>query len=228
MIENDKCEYTKNAKEWKCLIDGKVDILEYSKKYCYMDCKVLMSGYNTFRKWMIQVTKLDIVNYCSIASISLDYLILNDCFSECFKIAGRPQNFIQKCVVGGRCMTKQNKKWKVEGKINDFDATALYASSMVRFSGILKGKPDVIKKEDLNFEFLKKQDGYFIKVICLNNGIKRDFPLMSNTEEDGIRNFSNETEGKIYYLDKISLEDAIKYQELDFKIICGYYYNRRT
>ena len=222
--ENDKYEYTKNASEWGCLIGGKVDILEYSKKYCYMDCKVLMNGYNTFRKWMKEVTKLDIINYCSIASISLDYLILNKCFNECYKIAGRPQNFIQKCVVGGRCMTKQNKKWIVEGKINDFDAVNLYGSAMKRFSGILKGKPHVIKKENLNLEFLNKQDGYFIKVMCLNNGVIRDFPLLSNTENDGIRNFSNETEGKIYYLDKTSLEDAMKYQRLEFKIICGYYY----
>ena len=222
--DDDKNEYLENAKKWGCIFDDTIDILKYSKEYCKIDCKVLKNGYDTFRKWILEVTELDIVNYCSIASLSLDYLVINDCFIDCLKMAGRPQNFIQKCVVGGRCMTKQNKKWKVEGKINDFDAVSLYPSAMKRFSGILKGIPLVIKKANLNLEFLNKQSGYFVKVICLNNGIKRDFPLLSNTEDNSVRDFSNETIGNIYYLDKISLEDAIKYQKLDFKIICGYYY----
>lgn len=234
--EEDKEEYLKNAKDWACISGDMIDIIGYSKKYCEMDCKVLQSGYNKFRQWIIQVCKLDIINYCSIASLSMDYLILEGCFDDCFKLSGRPREFIQKSVVGGRTMCRDNKKWKVEGKITDMDCTSLYSSAMERMDGFLKGMPKVIEKENLNVDWLlghypqpkntkSSPNGFFVKVMAKNNAEKHGFPLLSNTEEDGIRNFSNETKGNIYHLDKTSLEDAMIFQKLDFDIICGYYYD---
>lgn len=242
--DEDKEEYLLNAKNWGCIINNKIDIVKYSKIYCDMDCKVLKDGYNTFRSWIQEVCNLDIINYCSIASLSMDYLIKEDCFSSekkekiylnemyklekynCYKLAGRPRDFIQKCVVGGRTMCRDNKKWRVEGRINDFDAVSLYPSAMYRMKGFLKGLPKVIKKENLNLDWLKNNsDGYFIKVMALNDGKFLNFPLLSNTEDDGIRNFTNETKGNIYYLDKTMIEDAMKYQNIEFDIICGYYYD---
>jgi hypothetical protein len=239
-----KEEYLKNAKEWKCIVGDFVDIIKYSKKYCEMDCKVLKKGYDTFRSWIKEVCDLDIVNYCSIASLSMDYLIKEGCFSSpieeeitlnemyklqkyyCWKLSGRPRDFIQKCVVGGRTMCRDNKKWLVEGRINDFDAVSLYPSAMYRMKGFLKGVPKVIKKENLNIDWLQNNtDGYFVKVMAINDAENHGFPLLSNNEEDGIRNFSNQTKGNIYYLDKTSLEDAMNFQKIKFNVICGYYYD---
>tara|TARA_R110001592_G_scaffold130227_1_gene343373 strand:+ start:3 stop:1748 length:1746 start_codon:yes stop_codon:yes gene_type:complete len=243
--EDDKIEYLQNAKEWKCLIgDEYIDIIKYSKKYCEMDCKVLKDGYDTFRSWIKEVCDLDIVNYCSIASLSLDYLIKEGCFDtpieeeikddemeklhkyKCWKLSGRPRDFIQKCVIGGRTMCRDNKKWLIEAIINDFDAVSLYASAMFRMKGFLKGIPKVIKKENLNIEWLQNNtDGYFVKVMAINDAEEHGFPLLSNNEEDGIRNFSNKTKGNIYYLDKTMIEDAMEYQDIKFNVICGYYYD---
>jgi hypothetical protein len=252
--EEDKKEYLKNAKEWKCLVGDFIDIIKYSKKYCEMDCKVLKVGYDTFRTWIKEVCDLDIVNYCSIASLSMDYLIKEGCFRDnkilfpcvstrqtpieenefldksrkdyCWKLSGRPRDFIQKCVVGGRTMCRDNKKWFVEGRINDFDAVSLYPSAMYRMKGFLKGVPKVIKKENLNIDWLQNNtDGYFVKVMAINDAEEHGFPLLSNNEEDGIRNFSNKTKGNIYYLDKTGLEDAMNFQKIKFNVICGYYYD---
>lgn len=251
--EDDKKEYLQNAKEWNCLVGDFVDIIKYSKKYCEMDCKVLKKGYDTFRSWIIEVCDLDIINYCSIASLSMDYLIQEGCFSSdiqedigydiekmrkyfCYKLSGRPRDFIQKCVVGGRTMCRDNKKWKVEGRINDFDAVSLYPSAMYRMKGFLKGIPKVIKKENLNIDWLlghypqpknskSTPDGFFVKVMAINDAEEHGFPLLSNDEDDGIRNFSNETKGNIYYLDKVGLEDAMNFQKIKFNVICGYYYD---
>ena len=122
-------------------------------------------------------------------------------------------------------MTRQNKKWKVENTIiNDVDAVSLYSQSMNRIKGFLNGLPKIITNK--NISNLKNYDGYFIKVLCLNNPkIKRDFPLLSSYEDGGIRNFTNETKGKIFYLDRVGYEDAVKYQGLKFKIINGYYFD---
>ena len=44
------------------------DLIKYSSIYCKMDCKVLMQGYNVFRDWMLENTKLDVYHYVTIES----------------------------------------------------------------------------------------------------------------------------------------------------------------
>ena len=53
-----------------------------------------------------------------------------------------------------------------------------------------------------------------------------DFPLTSKlNEESGVREFINEMENEIIYIDKVGLEEIITYHEAEFEIIDGYYYN---
>jgi len=89
----------------------------------------------------------------------------------------------------------------------------------------LKGRPKEIKKDDLNYNFLNKRDGYFIEILIKSVGIKRNFSLMSELNDDGIRIFNNDMVGKKIYVDKISLEDLIEFQKVEFDIIRGYYYD---
>lgn len=216
-----------NIKKWNLKYGNKIDIIEYSRRYCEIDCKVLKDGYLKYREWIREITGIDIKNYCSIASVGLDYLIKEGCFKGCYSLAGTPQQFIQQFVVGGRCMTADNKKWKISNKkLSDVDAISLYPSSMYRMNGFLKGKPKIINNYQKNFKFLNNQSGYFVKVKCLNNPTKNlDFPLLSYKNDKGIRDFSNETKDKIFYLDKTTYEDCKEFQGLNFKVICGYYYN---
>ena len=223
--EEDHDQFLENVNKWDCIDeDYEIDIIEYSKRYCEIDCLVLKNGLETFGKWIFKVTGLNVMSFCSMASLGLDYLISQECFVDCYKLSGRPRDFIQKSVVGGRCMTKDNKKWEVSGQIDDFDAVSLYPSAMARMEGFLKGKPKVIKNK--TFDWLKNNsDGFFVKVLALNNPtINRDFPLLSNFNGE-VRNFSNNTKGNEYYIDKTTYEDCVKYQGLEFKIICGYYYD---
>ena len=231
--QEDKELFLNNSKKWNCIDDNKIDIIEYSKKYCEIDCIVLKQGYDKFRGWVKNIMtienkpcNLDIVNYCSAPSLVNDYMIQNNVYQGCYKISGIVQAFIQKTVVGGRCMTANNKKYKIEEDIADYDGVSLYPSAMSELGGLLKGTPMKLKKKELNMEFLNSIDGYFVKVKCINNPTKRyDFPLLSNVNEDGIRMFTNETKDKEFYIDKFSLEDAMEFQGLKFDIICGYYYN---
>ena len=39
------------------------------------------------------------------------------------------------------------------------------------------------------------------------------------------KTWTNNMENKIVYLDKICLEDAIEFQDIEFEIIDGYYYD---
>ena len=232
--------YLKNYAEYKhfvsnvkalglCMkVDGEVlfDMMKYSEYYCLLDCKVLMKGYETFRGWIIKALNIDIDGVWTIASLANKYLEMEGVYDGVFKLSGIPQQFIQKCVVGGRTMCRDNVKHKVEGvKMADYDGVSLYPSSMVRMKGTLLGKPKVLQPHQLNHEFLKSVDGYFIKIKITRVGIKRHFSLISAINDDGVRVFSNGVEGQEFYVDMTTLEDWINFMDIDFEVIRGYYYD---
>lgn len=96
--------------------EGKIDNIKYALFYCFKDCIVLMKGIEKFNKDLKQVfceTKkemLNVHNFISISSIDYKFAKEYGCFDGCFELSGKPQNFIQRCVSGGRTMTAENKK----------------------------------------------------------------------------------------------------------------------
>ena len=219
--DKDKDEYLENCKKWGCIKDGKIDILRYAGEYCYMDCITLKNGYETFQKLVDEATGQNINDYLTLASMADDYLKKNGCYDGVYQISGVPRHFIQNCVVGGRCMTSQNKKHKkMNCKISDFDAVSLYPSAMNRMDGFLKGRPKVIK----NFE-PEKYDGYFIKIKITKIKKEYNFPCASVLTDDGIRDFTNDLVGEEVYMDKVGLEDLINFQGVEYEFIMGYYYD---
>lgn len=221
-------EFNNNANEWKCIDDnGLFDLIKYSSKYCAMDVKVLESGYNKFRKYILDICQLDINNYITISSIANAYYEKEGAYKGIYELTGKPRCFIQKCVVGGRVMPRKNKQYHVTKRLSDFDAVSLYPSAMIALSkmgGFLKGKPKVLKTTDYNE--IKNYDGYFVQIEIMKVGKNYAFPLLSYIDEEtGVRNFTNDMVGKKIYVDKISLEDLIEFQQIEFRIIRGYYFN---
>lgn len=216
-------EFFKNATEWGCLdpIMNTIDIIDYSKYYCQMDVLILSKCYNKFRSDVLELLKLDINNYLTISSVADAYFTLQGCYEGVKQISLNIQEFILKSVYGGRVMTANNKKIYIEGKINDFDAVSLYPSAMRRLSYPM-GSPKII--ENLTMEFLRTTDAYFVEIRINKVGIKRSFPLLSHYD-DNKRNYTNDLEGEVIIVNNITLEDLIKFQEIEFTILRGYYYN---
>jgi len=219
----DHAQFLKNIDEWNLKRDDKYDILRYSSKYCEIDCKLLYQGYTTFRKWILELLSLDIDNILTTASLADRYFIKQGCYEGVNALGGVPQMFIQGTVVGGRTMVSENKKIAVSGRINDFDAVSLYPSAMYRMDGFLKGVPKVI--ENNSYDWLKQQDGYFVDILIRGVGKKRKFPLMSSKNEEGVRVFTNDMVGKTMRVDKYALEDLIAFQQIQFDVLRGYYFN---
>ena len=219
--------FVENIKKWG-LQRGEFnfDPEQYSKYYCIIDCQVLMKGYYSFRKSCLELNEnLDINNILTAASFADKYLILNGCYDDVVQLAGIPREFHQRCVVGGRTMCNNNKKYILKNvKMSDFDAVSLYPSAMRRCKGFLKGIPKVLESNQLNINFLNSIDGYFVKILIKKVGIKREFSLMSKMV-DMVRYFNNEMEGEELYVDKYSLEDLIEFQKVEFDVLQGYYYN---
>ena len=218
-------EMIENSKKWFCLINNKIDILRYSMKYCEIDVKILELSYNKFRQWCKNDFNMDIINYITISSFVDAYFKKEGCYKNCFKVGLNIKDFIMKTINGGRVMLNNNEKqMELNEDINDFDAVSLYPSAMKRMDGFLIGTPNIIINKDYNN--IKNYDGYFVEILIKKVGIKRDFPLMSYKDKEGVKNWINEMENKIIYVDKYTLEDLIEFQKIEFEIIRGYYYNK--
>jgi len=213
--------FINNLEKWD-LIDGEYfDHINYAVIYCEQDVKVMMKGYFKFREWINVIANVDIVRYLTISSIADDYLVKEECYEGCYKFSGNIRRFIQKGVVGGRCMMRNNIKSKCDERVQDFDAVSLYPSAMARM-GFLKGIPKMIINE--KYDEIKNYDGYFIKINITKVGKNLHFPIINRVNKKGIREFDNTLLGEIY-VDKTTLEDLIKYQNIEFEVIKGYYFN---
>jgi hypothetical protein len=215
---DDKDRFLANIEKWKCRKGNTYDILEYSANYCDMDCLTLYRGWFKFRQWVLEGLSIDINDILTSASLSHHYFVNEGCYDGVYEITGVPQSFIQKCVVGGRCMIAENKPTIVNDVINDFDAVSLYPSAMVRM-GFLKGLPKPIDDWSKKDEW----DGYFVEIKITKVGIHRDFPLMSEIDDNGVRQFENKP--MTMFVDKTTLEDMVEFQKIEYEFIKGYYFN---
>jgi hypothetical protein len=223
--DNDKEIFDENIKKWNLVKDGKVDMIEYARRYCEIDVELLRDGYNIFRKTCISHFNIDVNKILTIPSLADKYFIIQGCYDGVYELAGQPRQFIQNCIVGGRTMCCNNEKIILEDVVlNDFDAVSLYPSAMRRIKGFLKGLPKVIT--NLDYDAIKDYDGYFVQIKIKKIGIRRNFALCSYTDsKKGVRNFTNDLVGEIIYIDKTGLEDLIKFQQVEFEIVKGYYFN---
>ena len=54
--DKNKEHFLTNLTKWNLVRDDNTyDIIEYSRRYCEIDCDVLEQGYNTFRSWILDL-----------------------------------------------------------------------------------------------------------------------------------------------------------------------------
>lgn len=221
---DDTNQFIENIDKWNLrdVTGDKYDIVEYSRKYCEIDCIVLKQGYKTFRKWIMDEYAIDIDEVLTLAALTEKILINEGCFDGIYKLSGVPQRFIQNCVVGGRTMVANNTKNYITERVQDFDAVSLYPSAMVRMPGFLYGKPKVIT----DFNAIKNTaDGFFVEIIITKVQNHRSMPLLSYMNENGVRIFSNDIIGRTMFVDSICLEDCVKFQGIEYEFVRGYYFD---
>lgn len=227
-------KFLENASKWNCIVkpdDGGqgvkgetplVDIIEYSKIYCEKDVEVLKLGYEKFGDMLKESCNLNVIDFMSSAQLAHQYMLNRKVFDDVCEVSSIPRDYIMKCMVGGRTMCANNKKHHIKDILQDFDAVSLYPSAMYRLGGYLKGQPKVLT--ELNYDFLKNCDGYFIQIKVKKVNKNYAFPQMSYINDDGVRIFTNEPKENLYVC-KFVLEDLIKFHQIEFDIIDGYYYD---
>ena len=50
------------------------------------------------------------------------------------------------------------------------------------------------------YDFLKEQDGYFVRIKVIKLCKHLDFPLTNKIDEDGVRNFTNNMDNETIYI----------------------------
>ena len=79
--KKDHNQFNKNIDQWNLRRDDNTfDIIEYSRKYCEINCDVLEQGYNIFYQWMLSEVNIDIDQTLTIASLAHTFFINEECY----------------------------------------------------------------------------------------------------------------------------------------------------
>ncbi|CAL6029092.1 DNA_polymerase [Hexamita inflata] len=225
------------------------DMFKYCEFYCKQDVIILAKAVYQFREnlkneYKEQGLDIDLFNYLTISSLAIDIQKQLGCFEDCYEVSGVLRQYLQQFIIGGRTMVCQNQRVKLYNqKIQDFDAVSLYPSAMARCyypTGVPKCLNQNMIEYYNNINNLKQitldknskdQNTLYLQVKLKRTSdfIPRNFPLVSEIDENGVRQFNNNfDENKCYYYDSISLQDLVEFQGVSYEIISGIYFETRN
>lgn len=200
--------------------------VEYYMSYLRADVEVLALALLSFGEIIEDLTGVQLGEKMTISSIGHDNAVKRGCYEGCFETFGNLRMFIQQAVKGGRVYANPKHRRKViNGPIEDFDAVSMYPSAMCRMKGCPIGS--IKRGEEQTFEYYESKDYYITKIRITRIGRKRDVPVVTIKEDDGSIRYVNEVdaEGLVTTVDMITLQDYIKYAQIEYEIIEGIYWD---
>ena len=212
-------------------IDNTFNPTKYYNDYLKQDVNVLHDCINACRNIIYEITKQDIYTSLTISSIADKYIKSNDCYLNCYKVKGLLREYIQRTIKGGRVFVNPEYRLQsIEIDIVDFDAVSLYPSSMVRLckeyglpTGEIKKIPEGVKVlEEIPF------NTFFCCRIMINSiNKKQQIPSISIKKGLTLQYINELPDGKPFedYVNKITLEDYIKYHDIEYEILDGVYWD---
>ena len=173
-------EFLENLNKWNLISETdptKFKHMEYNKIYCAGDVNLMMKGLLIFRHQIKEFTngKMDILTNLTITQFAHEYMTNEGCYNRIYKFNNNIREFLQKQIKGGIVQTRNNKKWKINIELNDFDGVSLYPSAMYYIDGLAKGLPIPFDNNEPNkakginiydykikcFEYLLKEIEYY-------------------------------------------------------------------
>lgn len=234
--EADKSVFEKIMKE-----DGKLfnyngktfDAMAYYKFYLKQDVMTLYEGLEKFQALMNKITNQSIYECLTISRFAFEFFAEKWAFEGVYKTKGNLRQYMAQAVYGGRVhVNTEIKKKVIKEVINDYDANSLYPSAFYRMciekQGLAKGKAKVLQEEEKTYSELEKKDYYIVTVRINKINKKLDNPFIQVKNDDDISDYVNELPNNkpiITTIDKITLEDYIKFHNIEFDIIKGVYFD---
>lgn len=196
--------------------------IAHCRYYIQKDCKLLKLGVEKFRENMINIIGIDCYEHLTLSSMVHEKVCSQNFYEDVYEVSDNLLMFILQAVAGGRVCTKDNKKWDVKGKIYNIDGKSLYPSAIYRISkecGFPTGPAKVIANWDDHHRFTY----YIVKVIITKVTINQQIPFMSYLE-NGLRNYTNDMMGRTVVIDKLTLEDWVKFHGITYEFVEGIYW----
>lgn len=199
--------------------DEQFDARAYAMHYCKRDVDVLYNCFTQFRALMKNRFQQDVYRHISIPGIAYDVQNNAGCFNDCYALSGPVLSFVRQAIVGGRVMTRDNEKHHTTHPLVDFDAVSLYPSAMHSLPGYVVGKPKLFR------DSIPSDATYFIvriRITAVHQ--QRHFPLLSIRREMS-REYTNDLVGQTMIVGKVSLEDAVEFQGIEYEVVEGVYWD---
>ena len=129
--DEDKQQFVDNIEKWGCVLGKGVNnqmfgLVNYSSNYCKLGCNILMDGYAVFRGWMLEHTGLYVFSFITIQPMASTFMSKSGCYDKVYQISGVLQQFISRCVVGGRVTANSDKQYHVKRKMEQILMHVLY------------------------------------------------------------------------------------------------------
>lgn len=213
--------------------------IAYYKYYLKYDTFIMMKGLEKFEQIINDIIKglnetfnknytVSMFDYLTISSLTHAIMGLYGAYDDVFEMSGNLREFCGNFVTGGRVQVNQKYIKKViEEKLADYDGVSLYPSSINRLCkefGLPKGKAKQIQTKDK--KELDKFDYYMVKIKINKINKFQQLPMVSYKDKNGSLKYVNEIDEPITaYVDMITLADWIEFQEIEYEILEGVYYN---
>ena len=220
-------------------IDAKTfDMEKYALFYCEQDVRILAEGLIKFNTMCREALDIDCLNSVSISGLANKYFEHHVYFKNdnIHKVGGNVRKFIMKTIYGGRCMVSDNLMFELNEILCDFDAVSLYPSAIKR-AYVLEGKakriPDKWTKEFIMKHLFDDDQvkptkekfiaGFFVKIRITKVNKPLHMPLIFNKYDETLPLNTNEC--CVMYVNHITLQDLIRFQEIEYEMLGGYYYS---
>jgi hypothetical protein len=204
------------------------DANKYYLEYLKQDVNILRQAMLKYRDLIFQITKMDAFEFLTISSIGYNYACGEGCFEGLYRVKGCLREFIQRAIKGGRVyVNPEYEKQEIDEKIEDFDGVSLYPSSMKRLCdeyGLPMG--EIKKGFEQNYQYYESKDWYIVKILLTKISKQIQIPCVSNKTKEGNLQYINEIQEPVeLYVDKTTLNDYIKFQDIEYTIIEGVYWD---
>jgi hypothetical protein len=200
---------------------------EYYLAYLRQDVVVLSKALLKFRELIANVTGgIDAFESLTISSIGHKMAVNEGCYEGVFETKGNLRDFIQQAVKGGRVFANPKYKKVVnDSPIQDVDGISLYPASQYRLCdehGIASGP---VSKGGTTFSDYQDKDYYLVKINLKRLNTSISVPQCALKDDNGVLKYRNDWTDQTVYIDRYALEDLIRYQDAQFEILEGVYWN---
>ena len=209
--------------------NGTFNPLKYYKEYLRLDCLVLKKGVEKMNDTISEITegKMSVYERLTISSLTDHYMIEEGAYDGVYSMQGNLRAYVASAIFGGRvCANPKYTKTLVEGKISDYDGVSLYPSAINRLCreiGLPIGKAVRFTEETLTDWEKMTYSIVTVKITKVNK--KQQMPFIAHKSEDKSIEYTNEPPDEPITVDSITLQDYIKFHEIEYEILDGVYWN---